>query len=108
LDNFYIKINFNPEYRKYPVFIYHGYYQRRVGCLSAANRSLYIDSAGFINACPFCHTKNYDARGLLDGTLRVKDIAMEGCPNRIYVWDKGNNPRAVNFPADSGVLVESL
>jgi len=77
---FYLNINFNPAFRDYPVFVYHGYYQRRLGCMSGGTLSLYIDSAGLINACPFCHTGSHDAHDILSGDLMVRQIRMEGCP----------------------------
>jgi MoaA/NifB/PqqE/SkfB family radical SAM enzyme len=80
LDRFYYDINFNPVYRDYPVFIYHGYYQRKTGCLSGGNWVLYIDAAGFIDACPFCHTRNHRAMEIVTGELNVKDINVGGCP----------------------------
>jgi len=80
LDKFYIDINFEKQYKDYPVFIYHGYYQRRMGCLSGGNRVMYIDSAGFINACPFCQTKSYDAHDIITEKLKVDQINIGGCP----------------------------
>lgn len=62
LNKFYLTLNFNPGYAEFPVVVYHGYHQRTVGCFSAGNRMLYIDSEGYVNACPFCHTKNFNIR----------------------------------------------
>jgi MoaA/NifB/PqqE/SkfB family radical SAM enzyme len=62
LNNFYRKLNFDPEYADFPIVVYHGYHQRTVGCFSAGNRMLYIDSEGYVNACPFCHTKNFNIK----------------------------------------------
>jgi MoaA/NifB/PqqE/SkfB family radical SAM enzyme len=62
LNHFYRTLNFDPAYGDYPIVIYHGYHQRSIGCFSAGNRMLYIDSEGYINACPFCHTKNFNIR----------------------------------------------
>jgi MoaA/NifB/PqqE/SkfB family radical SAM enzyme len=59
LEEFFKKINHSPEYKSYPTLMYHGYHQRRVGCFSGS-RSVYIDSAGDVHACPFCHTKAYN------------------------------------------------
>lgn len=80
LDKFYLDINFKKQYHDYPLFIYHGYYQRKIGCMSAGNWGLYIDSAGFINACTFCHTKNHHARDLLSGELKIDQIQVGKCP----------------------------
>lgn len=39
---------------EYPIVSYPGYHQRRIGCLGAGNRYIYIDPKGDIHACPFC------------------------------------------------------
>jgi MoaA/NifB/PqqE/SkfB family radical SAM enzyme len=80
LDDFFIKINFGEEFKNYPMFNYHGYYQRKNGCMSAGNWSLYIDSAGHIDACPFCHTKQYSARDIISGKMQAEQLQMTGCP----------------------------
>ncbi|MGE5107211.1 MAG: radical SAM protein [Sphingobacteriales bacterium] len=59
LEEIFTTINHNPTYKYYPTLLYHGYHQRRVGCFSGS-RSVYIDSAGDVHACPFCHTKSYN------------------------------------------------
>jgi len=53
------KVNHAPEYSHYPTLMYHGYHQRQIGCFSGS-RSVYIDSAGDVHACPFCHTKSFN------------------------------------------------
>jgi len=58
LENFFRKMNFNKAYSAYPIITYHGYYQRRQGCLSAGKKGMYIDTDGDMNPCPFCHKKN--------------------------------------------------
>lgn len=85
LDDFYLRINYDPQYRDYPLIIYHGYHQRQMGCISGGNWSLYIDSAGFINACTFCHSHQYHAKDILSGALRVDQLQMGGCPSRVTV-----------------------
>ena len=65
LEQFYQLMNFDPAYSEYPVIIYHGYHLRRIGCISGGNRSLYIDSEGFINACPFCQNAVVNIKDLL-------------------------------------------
>jgi MoaA/NifB/PqqE/SkfB family radical SAM enzyme len=80
LDAFFLKVNYDPQYRDYPVFIYQGYQQRSVGCLSGGKFSMYIDAAGYIDACPFCHTHSFDAHDILSGRLTVDQIQMAGCP----------------------------
>ncbi|GAA4270272.1 radical SAM/SPASM domain-containing protein [Hyunsoonleella aestuarii] len=58
LENFFIKMNFTNKFGNYPLITYHGYYQRRQGCLSAGKKGIYIDTDGDMNPCPFCHKKN--------------------------------------------------
>jgi MoaA/NifB/PqqE/SkfB family radical SAM enzyme len=78
LEDFYTTLNFDPRYKAYPVVLYHGYHQRRMGCLSAGDRNLYIDSEGYVNACPFCQSRSY----------RVKDV----------IDRKGDQPAAMHCP----------
>lgn len=79
LDDFYRTFNFNKVYSKYPVVIYHGYYQRRVGCLAGGNRTLYIDPQGYVNACPFCNTKNYNIKDALIKDEPLDTLRKMGC-----------------------------
>ena len=54
LEEFFIDSGSPGKVPEYPLISYPGYYQRRIGCLGAGNRYLYIDSKGDIHACPFC------------------------------------------------------
>jgi MoaA/NifB/PqqE/SkfB family radical SAM enzyme len=58
LEDFFLKMNYVDAFRKYPIVVYHGYYQRRVGCFTSGNRGLYIDTNADILACPFCHVSS--------------------------------------------------
>jgi MoaA/NifB/PqqE/SkfB family radical SAM enzyme len=81
LERFYEMMNFEPSYKDYPIVIYHGYHQRRVGCMSGGNRALYIDSEGWVNACPFCHTKNFNIKDVLEDTEDFKVLVRSAhCP----------------------------
>ncbi len=64
LEKTFTEVNHAPGFEAYPTLLYHGYHQRRVGCFSGS-RSVYIDSAGDVHACPFCHTKSYNIISLL-------------------------------------------
>ncbi|MCL6266926.1 radical SAM/SPASM domain-containing protein [Flagellimonas myxillae] len=57
LEGFYLKMNFDRSFRSYPIITYHGYYQRRQGCFGAGKKSIYVDTDGDINPCPFCSKK---------------------------------------------------
>jgi len=61
LEQFYLRVNSSDKYRDYPIIMYPGYHQRRVGCFGAGNRYFYIDSNGDIHACPFCQRKTGNA-----------------------------------------------
>ena len=80
LEKFYLALNFDPAYHDYPVIIYHGYHQRRSGCLAGGNRTLYIDSEGYVNACPFCQTKNLNIKDALTTKENVQNtVRATGC-----------------------------
>jgi MoaA/NifB/PqqE/SkfB family radical SAM enzyme len=80
LDKFYYTLNFDRAYNNYPVIIYHGYHQRRVGCFSGGNRSLYIDAEGFVNACPFCKTKSFNIKDAIKKNVAVAaGLKTTGC-----------------------------
>ena len=59
MEEIFKRYNHNKAFANYPLMMYHGYHQRRVGCY-AGGRSVYIDSAGDVHACPFCHTRSYN------------------------------------------------
>ena len=79
LEGFFKTINSDKKYRKFPFILYHGYHQRRVGCY-AGSRSIYIDSAGDVNACPFCHTKSYNIADILKGNRKEIPQKENLCP----------------------------
>lgn len=79
LEDFFRILNHKASYRNYPTVMYHGYHQRRVGCYSGS-RSLYIDSAGDVYTCPFCHTKSYNIRAILDAEGTAIPAKENQCP----------------------------
>jgi MoaA/NifB/PqqE/SkfB family radical SAM enzyme len=79
LEEFFKEINQNPVYSDFPSLMYHGYHQRRIGCY-AGSRSLYIDSAGDVHACPFCHTRSYNVRELLNAETGIVPVKENRCP----------------------------
>ncbi|WNH10306.1 radical SAM protein [Thalassobellus suaedae] len=79
LEIFFRKMNFTKAYSSYPIIIYHGYYQRRIGCFSAGKKGMYIDTDGDMNACPFCHKKTgHVLDSNFDQNLEI--LKSEGCP----------------------------
>ena len=79
LEQFFKDINTNKQYKDYPFVMYHGFHQRRVGCY-AGSRSIYIDSAGDVNACPFCHTKSYNVMDILKSGSQQAPAKDNICP----------------------------
>lgn len=79
LEAFYVKMNFSDDYLDFPIINYHGYYQRRQGCYAGGNRSMYIDTDGNLNACPFCHT---NSGNILDPNFKyqLEGMTKKGCP----------------------------
>ena len=78
LEEFYLKLNFGPDYLDWPLVHYYGYHQRRMGCGGAADRVLYVDTDGDLHACPFCQKKSGSAlHGALDESLAA--MKTRGC-----------------------------
>ncbi|MBB1283265.1 radical SAM protein [Flavisolibacter sp. BT320] len=83
LEETFTTLNHSPLYQDYPTLLYHGYHQRRVGCFSGS-RSVYVDSAGDVHACPFCHTKSYNIITL----VRAKAADLPQKENRCPLFEK--------------------
>jgi MoaA/NifB/PqqE/SkfB family radical SAM enzyme len=79
LEQLFKKVNHSPEYKDYPTLMYHGFHQRRIGCFSGS-RSVYIDSAGDVHACPFCHTKSFNVIDLIRSGQKVLPQKENQCP----------------------------
>lgn len=54
LDSFVTERNTCRKFRQYPIFQFPGHHQRKIGCLGAGNRYIYIDPSGDFHSCPFC------------------------------------------------------
>ena len=78
LENFYLKMNFDTKYKDMPIITYHGFYQRRIGCVGAGNRYLYIDTEGDLHACPFCRKKSGNVLSSPIDKL-VENLKAAGC-----------------------------
>lgn len=78
LESFYISRNTEKKYKKLPIVQYTGFQQRKKGCGGAANRYIYIDTDGFVLACPFCQNrKSHFLYG--DISEDLKTLKEEGC-----------------------------
>lgn len=79
LNKFFEKLNYDKNFKEFPIVVFHRYYQSKVGCFSAGNRALYIDTNGDIMLCPFCHKKSGNV--LSDNIPSVIPMMLEtGCP----------------------------
>lgn len=79
LETFFKLVNHSKDFKDYPTVMYHGFHQRRVGCFSGS-RSVYIDSAGDVHACPFCHTKSYNIGTILKAANKTIPQKENICP----------------------------
>ncbi|GEO09825.1 radical SAM protein [Segetibacter aerophilus] len=80
LEDFFKSINHSRDTKSYPTFSYHGFHQRRIGCF-AGSRSMYIDSAGNVHSCPFCHTAAYNIKSFIENdTLANIPQKQNECP----------------------------
>jgi len=78
LTDFYIEKNTRKENRSFPMVMYPGYHQRRLGCFGAGLRMLHMDPKGNIHACPFCRSPIGNS---LDQQLHelIDSTRLEGC-----------------------------
>ena len=79
LEETFTTVNHQQTYKNYPTLLYHGYHQRRVGCFSGS-RSIYIDSAGDVHSCPFCHTKSFNVIDFIRSGSKQLPAKENVCP----------------------------
>lgn len=86
IEDFYLEINNKPQYKKYPVVEYIGIYQKKIGCLGAGNRYVYVDTNGNLQPCPFClcSEKIPVDTGDIKGCL--EKVAKQGCKKVTAAW----------------------
>lgn len=79
LGDFYLRMNHDAACRHAVPIVYHGYHQRLVGCLMGGNRSCYVDSAGMVQSCPFCHSHDFNVKAWLQQPLAERE-KVSACP----------------------------
>lgn len=95
--------NAMPRRAGQPVVVYPAARDRRIGCLCAGNRHLYLDERGRMYACPFSEL----AAGSLDETpfqnlvIRLPGLRCHACPSRRDAEWKGVSPTPTRGP-DAG------
>ena len=77
LEEIYQLYNTHKSFKEYPVIMYHGYHQRRIGCFNAGHYGLYINTDGAINACPFCHSTENNIDASIEEKLN--NVLETGC-----------------------------
>ena len=78
LEEVFLSYNQEAEYLDFPIIVYHGFYQRRVGCMASGNRMVYVDTNGDFMKCPFCQNKK---GSLLDENFEsiINEMNIESC-----------------------------
>ena len=61
LEDFYTTYNYSKDYVGYPSIVYHGFYNRRIGCGAGGKHYVYVDTDGDVHNCPFCQRKLFSA-----------------------------------------------
>jgi len=61
LEDFYTTYNYSKDYVGYPSIVYHGFYNRRIGCGAGGKHYVYVDTDGDVHNCPFCQRKIFSA-----------------------------------------------
>lgn len=74
LENMFETLNHQPEYEHLPTIVYHGYHQRRIGCQSGGKFSFYVDAAGMVHSCPFCHSHDFKVTDWLKQPLAERGL----------------------------------
>ena len=78
LSNFTNLMNNHPDFGDFPIVVFFGYHQRKLGCMGAGNRYLYIDANGDFHACPFCRGRKGNA--LYDSfSDSIEGLRRDGC-----------------------------
>ena len=78
LERFFLTLNHDPASDALPIVTYHAYGQRRVGCFSAGDRFLFVDTDGAAHACPFCQGAAADCRQV-GADEAVAAVRARGC-----------------------------
>jgi MoaA/NifB/PqqE/SkfB family radical SAM enzyme len=83
LEDFYISYNSDKGMKDKPLITYHGYHQRRIGCMGNGNRYIAIDTWGNLQSCPFC--RNNQKINTMEGTV---EKLIDSLPKEICSLDK--------------------
>jgi MoaA/NifB/PqqE/SkfB family radical SAM enzyme len=79
LEGFFESANMGAGRESLPIVTYQGYGQRRLGCPSAGDRFLFVDTDGRAHACPFCPGAAGDCRSGVSIDDAVAAVRARGC-----------------------------
>lgn len=78
LDRFFEEMNCSKKHKNKPIVVYPAYHQRRKGCPGSGSKGIFIDTNGYINACPFCRNKKTHFLSD-DHELAINQLKTDGC-----------------------------
>ncbi len=90
LEEFYWKMNFEPQYRYWPIVNYFEFHKQAINCGGAGDRFLYINSKGHIQACPFCE-KSFGQVLKTNTTATIRNMQKTGCTATLSMEEAANH-----------------
>lgn len=96
LEHFYYHLNFESSYSVYPIVSHPALLKRQNGCLGSGLHMLYVDSDGYVQACPFCKKKLFPASAP-NLEENIRSLRERGCPV-IEFANKFEDQLKVNIP----------
>jgi MoaA/NifB/PqqE/SkfB family radical SAM enzyme len=84
LDTFFMEVNTQKEFEDLPLLVYPAFQNRSLGCAGAASMMIYVDTDGFIQACPYCRTKSTHILGN-EFQETLTELQAQGCSNPAFV-----------------------
>ena len=58
LESVYLQYNSQEAFKDFPIIFYPAYHQRKIGCFGSGSRYAFVDSDGYLHACPFCQERH--------------------------------------------------
>ncbi|MFM7566084.1 MAG: radical SAM protein [Flavobacteriales bacterium] len=83
LDAFYTDVNTSKAHEDLPLLVYPAHQYRSLGCAGAASMMIYVDTDGYIQACPYCRNKSTHILGN-DYQETLMALQTQGCANPAF------------------------
>lgn len=84
LDAFFMEVNTQQEFGNLPLLVYPAFQYRSLGCAGAASMMIYVDTDGYIQACPYCRNKSTHILGS-EYQETLAELQAQGCSNPAFV-----------------------